>query len=570
MANKKNKKQFTLENAFNETKDGLEEIAPAIAAVGSRLAPTLGKIAVQAVPAMVKDLDEGEKREEEEEPLEEILPALAGAAASGVAGSVASKAMDSMFGEDDEVNEAISGMFEAQLSEEEELEEDGYPEKGDYPQEDPVFPKVHEAAEELEEDGYPNSKAYPADKPQYPRVVEAKGARFMVLPLVEGSLNENPTAAAATMLKGLVSQAGKVLSQVDPATIADVLNSFTQMAQGIMNAKQQMGRQTSEGLIRENEMESKLHQVLSKMPIPPGMTDQEIEAFGTKVTDILKTNRQLGSAKWDTQQQTSRTDSPLPQDPASWKADSQMRGFKSLLRGEGKTYKVTKGQLKELMKEAVLASKKKVFVEQVVAKTIKEQVEVRNLAHFYLTEGPLSAMWQGAKNVGRGLAGGAQQAIQGAAQGAQQAMSQGREQDQTKQAQKVAQDALKAVSKAKDKFSQETLKSSNLTSQYHDAVMNLATQVIPQLKGVLPAPALMQLKDQIDQAVGQLHYDLSSEKEGIDTFLNSLQQNVPYANPSQQGKQAKARAEKSREEESEQYGQTQVGRGAASPGLRRR
>ena len=560
----KRKKQFTLENAFNETKDGLEEIAPAIAAVGSRLAPTLGKIAVKAAPAMVKDLDESEAREEDE-PLAEILPALAGAAASAVGDKVA----DSMFGEDDEVNEAISGMFEAQLSEKEDLEEDGYPEKGDYPQQDPVFPKVHEAAEELEEDGYPNSKAYPADKPQYPRVVEAKGARFMVLPLAESSLNENP-AAAATMLKGLVSQAGKVLSQVDAETISDVLNSFTQMAQGIMNAKQQMGRQTTEGLIRENEMESKLHQVLSKMPIPPGMTDQEIEAFGTKVTDILKTNRQLGSAKWDTQQQTSRTDSPLPQDPASWKADSQMRGFKSLLRGEGKTYKVTKGQLKELMKEAVLASKKKVFVEQVVAKTIKEQVEVRNLAHFYLTEGPLSAMWQGAKNVGRGLAGGAQQAIQGAAQGAQQAMSQGREQDQTKQAQKVAQDALKAVSKAKDKFSQETLKSSNLTSQYHDAVMNLATQVIPQLKGVLPAPALMQLKDQIDQAVGQLHYDLSSEKEGIDTFLNSLQQNVPYANPSQQGKQAKARAEKSREEESEQYGQTQVGRGAASPGLRRR
>ena len=593
---KKKNKQFSLEEAFQSS--NVNEIAPALAAV----APALGKMAASAAPHVAASLGQAaaKKLQGESDDLEEVVTTT----------DIKQEACD------DDVQEALNSMMENALSEEErldeligtafdmakggvqaatglgksiaaapmsiaksaltgegqELEEDGYPEKGNYPTDKPVYPKVNEEKEELEEDGFPSNKAYPADKPHYPRVVESRstGARFMMIPVVkESALNE--TGQAGAMLKGLISQAGNILSQVDPETIGDILNSFTQMAQGIMRAKQQAGRQTVEGLVREDDskkLEAQLQQMLSQMQLPPGMTDQEIEAFGNKAVNILKTNRQLSGAKWDSGQATQepRTSSSLPKDPASWKADSQMRDFKSLLHGEGKTYKISKGQLKNLMKEAILANKKKVLAEQVVQNTLKEQVQVRNLAQYYLTEGPLSTMWQGAKNLGRGLAGGAK----AAAQGAQQAMAQGREQDQVKQAQKMAQDALKAVSKAKDKFSQETLKSTSLMNQYHDAVMNLATQVIPQLKGAMPGPALMQFKDQVDQAVGQLHYDLSSEKEGIESFLKNLQQNVPYASASQQGKKAKERADKSREEEAQQYGQTKIGQMMASPGLRRR
>jgi hypothetical protein len=198
-----------------------------------------------------------------------------------------------------------------------------------------------------------------------------------------------------------------------------------------------------------------------------------------------------------------------------------------------------------------------------VKEQLSEQVKVRNLTENLLTEGPLSAVWQGVKDVGRGVTGGAK----AAAQGAQQAIAQGAVKDQAKQAQKAVMQAMKTVEKARGKFNQETMKSADLISQYHDSVVNLVN-VHSSVGGRLGPMEMNQLKNDVNQSVGQLYNDLSTERQGIDGFLRSLQKTVPSSLAAgAKSKQAeKVSADKAREEEAPP---SRAAQAAVSPGMRR-
>jgi len=196
-------------------------------------------------------------------------------------------------------------------------------------------------------------------------------------------------------------------------------------------------------------------------------------------------------------------------------------------RNENKKIVLTKGELKNLMVEAIQASKRRSLIESAMKKHLKEELASKKLIEHYLNEGPLSQAWQGVKSGARNLISQGAEKVGQMASGVQQSTAAAQRQDQIKQAQKVAQDAIKSVSRVKQKFAGETLKNSNLINQYHDSVVNLVSKVLPSLQGALPGPAFDQLKSQVDQIIGQLHYDLTSEKEAIDTFLGSLKKNVP-------------------------------------------
>lgn len=163
----------------------------------------------------------------------------------------------------------------------------------------------------------------------------------------------------------------------------------------------------------------------------------------------------------------------------------------------------------------------KKMITEAVKVTLKEQVDARNTAQTLL-EGPLANVWDKLKGAGSaigqkmGIGGAPQQQMPGA-------------DDRSKQASQELTKIIGKINQYRQKFNSSILKNSESMNGYHDLVMN-AVQMYNQSQGVL-GPFGAQISRQIQDSVGNLVYDLKSEKDQIDTFLNTLKQaglqNVP-------------------------------------------
>lgn len=151
------------------------------------------------------------------------------------------------------------------------------------------------------------------------------------------------------------------------------------------------------------------------------------------------------------------------------------------------------------------------MITEVVKVTIREQVSARNTAQTLL-EGPLANVWDKIKGAGSAIGqkmgmGGGQQQMPGA-------------DNQSKQASQELTKIIGKINQYRQKFNSSILKNSESMNGYHDLVMN-AVQMYNQSQGVL-GPFGAQISRQIQDSVGNLVYDLRSEKDQIDTFLDTL------------------------------------------------
>lgn len=184
----------------------------------------------------------------------------------------------------------------------------------------------------------------------------------------------------------------------------------------------------------------------------------------------------------------------------------------------------------------------------VLKENIVEQIKVRNLTEHYLNEGPMASVWQGIKQAGTS------------------AVDRLTGKSVTKDAQnvgvgentkKLGQELTKMIGKVnqmRHKFNSSILKNAEAVSQYHDLVQNL-WQAYNQNLQVL-GPFASQLQRQVQDAVGNFHYDLTSEKEQIDSFLNSLKDVKPgnraaTGTSETLGRQARATAQEKRSAEAD-------------------
>ena len=447
------------------------------------------------------------------------------------------------------------------------VDEEMYPSKKEYPQDGPYYPKV-------KEETYPGQVEYPQNKPHFPRVVHVKkgGVKesYMMLPFTQ-PLTEGKTSA---MMQNFIKQATQVLGQLDAQDLVQAGQLIQSMVQSIAQAKRTTQGGFEEGYIAEAgaqpppapgqtdtpETQRWLQQFLSQKP--PSVSDQQAQQIASQIMAQLGGGAAQAPAGGATPPPVPSMPSGAPGAPGQVFAAPQGPSPFAGKTNESRKFVITKGQLKDALKESILLHEKKKLVDKIVKRQIHEQIRSRKLCASLLNEGPMSNMWQGIKGAGRAFAGG----VQGGGEGAQQAVAQGQMQDQAKQAQKMVSQAVKQVEKTKGKFTQETLKSADLINQYHDAVLGLL-QVMKQVEQILPGPQMAQLQNQSQQAVGQLQYDLESEKSGIDTFLQSLSKAQPgkagkstgqqYTPPApggfpsagQLGKQAKAQADQQRAEE---------------------
>lgn len=157
----------------------------------------------------------------------------------------------------------------------------------------------------------------------------------------------------------------------------------------------------------------------------------------------------------------------------------------------------------------------KAFLTETIKLKLVEQVQARNTAEKLLTEGPLGNIWDKIK--GAGTAVGQQMGVLG--QAGQAAQNVGVDENSKRAAQELTK-LIGKVNQHRQKFNSSILKNSETMNSYHDLVLN-AVQAYNQTQHIL-GPFGQQIVRQIHDAVGNLVYDLRSEKEQIDMFLKQL------------------------------------------------
>lgn len=500
----------------------LKEFLPALAAVArpavAAVAPQLAGIAIDKVADKLGEEKEEVKKEgdvyealssmmETELEKEGILGSLAGTAAGTLTPVPGGATVGGLVG--DALQDKLTDE-----SKDEELEEDGYPYEFQYPSsEKPAYPRFKTSKEgmKVQDDASLKRDASGVKSEDgYPRSIQYPGEKPVYPRVVEvkkGNMKESflvmpineQLPGVGSALKQMVPKLMQMLASMDPNTLQQILGLLPKLIS--MKAQRSMG---------ESE---------SMSEATPEEVEKELQGF-----------KSLAGSK------------PAPTSPK--KVEKELQGFRSLRR-EG------------------VVKQKKALVDKLVKEQINEQIKVRALTERLLKEGPLSAVWQGVKDVGRGVVGGAK----AAAQGAQQAIAQGAVQDQAKQSQKAVMQAMKTVEKARGKFNQETMKSADLVAQYHDAVVNLVN-VHSSVGGQLGPMEMNQLKNDVNQSVGQLWNDLHTEKQGIEGFLRSLQKTVPtsFAAGTRAKQAEKDSADKTR---AETPAPSKAAQASVSPGMRR-
>jgi hypothetical protein len=226
---------------------------------------------------------------------------------------------------------------------------------------------------------------------------------------------------------------------------------------------------------------------------------------------------------------------------------------------KGSKHRMTKASIDRIVKEAISLHSKKSLVEHYVRTEIDAQVKNRTLIESILTEGPLSGMFragasalgQAAKGVGGALKSGAQNV-------ANAVRTAGADESQRKAVIGQVSAVQKSLAKSRDSFNSEILKTSSAISAYHDAIL----AYVQTIQAVLPNMSEMdadRLSKESSQALNQFYYDLKSEKEGIDSFMKSLEKASSDAVGSGlRATKGKKDAEAGREEEASQYGRSRM------------
>lgn len=225
---------------------------------------------------------------------------------------------------------------------------------------------------------------------------------------------------------------------------------------------------------------------------------------------------------------------------------------------------MSKKQISDVVKTAIVMHEQKKVVNKIVRETINEELKVKTLVEHYLSEGPLSNVWAGLKGAAGAIGQGIQQTAGGAVAAARQASAANQAQAQKKAALDQINTLSKEVAKTRQKFTQDVLKNTQNLNAYHDSVLGLAQGFQQAAQSLGNDPELSRLKQQVDQAIGNLYYDLTSEKEHIDVFLKDLRGVGEKGSSATQGYKAKQAADKQRGAESKEYGNSMTGRARAA------
>lgn len=237
--------------------------------------------------------------------------------------------------------------------------------------------------------------------------------------------------------------------------------------------------------------------------------------------------------------------------------------------GESKRVKSNKEMVKEAIVKGILMHEKKKVIAKLMKEEIVRQKHVLSLTENLLNEGPLSGLFQGirggAQAFGKGITDTAQAFNSARMAGKASAQAQA----QMKSASNQLTSTLKAVAQARQKYSQEMLKNAEVINQYHDAVLNMVTtwQQIQPLLAQNPN-VVEKFENEIMNSMGQLKYDLESEKEQLNAFLDGLKKEAGVENVADAGLTARKSAQKARDDEAKESGKSSAGI-TRKPGLRR-
>ncbi len=184
-----------------------------------------------------------------------------------------------------------------------------------------------------------------------------------------------------------------------------------------------------------------------------------------------------------------------------------------------KKLKLSEGELKYILREAIVIHEKRKQLRSIISEQITSMEVSRARIQSLLSEGPLSNVFAGIKSAGQAVGRGVAQTVSNGVQAGKQA-------SQANALMAPVVKAQKNVDTARQKFNQQTLKTAELVNHYHDAVVQyvqMASQASSQLQG---SPQVEKVRAGLQQAVGQLQYDLESERSQIDTLLQTLGKNV--------------------------------------------
>lgn len=176
---------------------------------------------------------------------------------------------------------------------------------------------------------------------------------------------------------------------------------------------------------------------------------------------------------------------------------------------------LTESQVKAVVRKAVVLAERKKYAKKVIRENMKEQRKVAYLIETILEQGQNSGIWGGIK----GAIGSAAQAF---GIGQSTAKDTGMQ-----QAQNELVKGIKQAQSVRQKFNSQIMKNAELVNQYHDSVMGVL-QVFQQVGQAL-GPNAQKIGEEINQLLGQFHRDLESEKQGIETYLDSLTKAAPEA-----------------------------------------
>ncbi len=242
------------------------------------------------------------------------------------------------------------------------------------------------------------------------------------------------------------------------------------------------------------------------------------------------------------------------------KGDAQMSESKSAKNQQ---------MIKEAIKKAILIHERKKFVNAIMKEEILAQKKVLRLTESLLNEGPLSNVWQGLKGGAQALGKGVMDSTQAFGNAYASGKAHAQAQGQMKAATNQIQTALKSVATARQKYSQEMLKNAEVVNLYHDAVLNLHTswQQIQPLLSQNPN-VVEKFEGEVMNTIGQLKYDLESEKDQLNAFLDGLKKEAGSDKTADAGLGARKAAQKSRDDEAKESGNSSAG-DLRKPGLRR-
>lgn len=209
----------------------------------------------------------------------------------------------------------------------------------------------------------------------------------------------------------------------------------------------------------------------------------------------------------------------LMQTPTSPKVDPRQRISKLRIRKEDlikmAKMNLNESQVRTVAKRAVILAERRKYAQKVIKQNMREQKNVSRLIETILEQGENTGVWGGIKN-----------AIGSAANafgiGQSTAKDTGMQQAQTELVK-----GIKQAQSIRQKFNSQIMKNAELVNQYHDSVMGVL-QIFQQVGQAL-GPNAQKIGEEINQLLGQFHRDLESEKQGIETYLDSLSKAAPEA-----------------------------------------